>query len=87
MLGAPIYREKAQQGAPLYGPDMPIYRVGPQLGGGGSLYVYDMPNNREGPQARQLSKSLNGQSYIEKTSQRDLTASYQRLEKNTLIKP
>ena len=81
MLGAPIYREKAQQGAPLYVPDMPIYRVGPQLAGGGSLYVYDRPNNREGPQARELSKCLNRQSYIEKTSQRDLIASYQRLEK------
>ena len=48
---------------PLYVPDAPIYRVGPQLGA--PLYVPDAPNNREGPQAREPSKCLNGQSYGE----------------------
>ena len=78
MLDAPIYREGAQQGPPHHVPDMPIYRVGPQPGG--SLCVHDMPS-REGLQARELSKCLNGHSYIEKTSQRDLIASYHRFEK------
>ena len=43
-------------------PDVPIYRVGPQLRG--PLYVPDMLKNREGPQAREHSKCLNGWSYM-----------------------
>ena len=45
-------------------PDVPIYRVGPQLGG--TLSVSVVLNNREGPQAREPSKCLNGQSYRER---------------------
>ena len=45
-------------------PDVPIYRVGPQLGG--TLSVSVVLNNREGPQAREPSKCLNGQSYQRK---------------------
>ena len=47
--------------------DVPIYRVRPQIGGGGCLYVPDAPNNREGPQAREPSKCLNRQSYGERS--------------------
>ena len=44
-----------------------IHRIGPQPEG--PLYVPDITNNGEGPQAREPSKSLNGQSYREKLAQ------------------
>ena len=50
--------------APLYVPDAPIYRVGPQPEG--PLYVPDVLNNREGPQAKEPSKCLNGWTYGER---------------------
>ena len=45
-------------------PDVPIYRVGPQIGA--PLCVPDVLNNREGPQAREPSKCLDRRSYGER---------------------
>jgi len=50
-------------------PDVPIYRVGPQLRG--PLYVPDMLKNREGPETRECSKCLNGWSYRERLAKED----------------
>ena len=49
----PELQSRTPPRVPLYVPDAPIYRVGPQLGA--PLYVPDAPNNREGPQAREPS--------------------------------
>ena len=48
----------------LYVTDAQNYIVGPQPGG--PLYVPDAPDHRERPQAREPSKSLNGQGYGER---------------------
>ena len=65
--------------------DVPIYRVGPQLGE--PLYVHDAPNNREAPQAREPSKCLNGQSYRERLAKKVFDHQLQEAQKKTLIGP
>ena len=70
---------------PLYVPDAPIFRAGPQSRG--PLYVPDKPNNREGPQAKEPSRYLNGKSYWERLAKEALWSPGTRGSKKTLLGP